>query len=309
MGYPTIPPSILDPVGPDAREIAGLWWLMLGLSIVAIVVVAVFTVAVLFRRSPGEQSRIGERSFIIGGGLILSLALLIPAGYETVRVGLATSGGGDHDLIVEIVGHQWWWEVRYPDHDVTTANEIGVPTDASIRFDVTTSDVIHSFWVPNAGPKIDAIPGRVNELSLRFDEAGTFWGACAEFCGLQHARMQLRVVAMAPEEFGAWVEKQRQPAAEPETELEQRGREVFISNECVACHTIGGVTELADRGPDLTHLASRDTFAGATVDLTEENLRAFLEDPDSVKLGVLMPQPRLPDEHLDALVAYLMGLE
>lgn len=309
MRHLTIPPSILEPVGPDARHIAELWWWMLALAAVAIVVVTVFATAILFRRSPGTASRLGSRTFLVGGGLILSLALLLPAGFLTIRAGLATAGGGDHDLTVDIVGHQWWWEIRYPGHEVTTAHEVVVPTGTPIRFRVASTDVIHSFWVPNAGPKIDAIPGRVNELILRFDETGVFWGACAEFCGLQHARMQLRVIAMPPPEFEGWLDQQRLPAAEPETELEEQGLAVFSSGECVGCHTIRGEVEVAARGPDLTHLASRETFAGATVDLTEENLRAFLQDPESVKEGVLMPRPLLTSEELEAVLAYLLSLE
>lgn len=223
------------------------------------------------------------------GGLVgTTIVLVIVMVVSTLEL-RALTATRETDLHVRVTGEQFWWRVEYLEAGVVTANEIHVPSGVDVAFSLETGDVVHSFWVPEAGPKRDMIPGRVNELTLRFNDERVYRGICAEFCGLQHAHMQLLVVSQPWEEFEARLQDQRAPAREPQTDLERRGREVFLDSTCVGCHTIRGVSSAGDSGPDLTHLGSRLMLGAGVFDLTHENLTRFVRDPDDLKPGIVMP--------------------
>jgi cytochrome c oxidase subunit II len=213
---------------------------------------------------------------------------------------------------IELVGHQWWWEAHYRDADVsrqfTTANELTIPVGRPVVVTLRANDVIHSLWVPNLSGKKDLIPGRTATLRLRADRLGTYRGQCAEFCGLEHALMALLVHAVPPAEYEAWAARQRQPAAEPLDAVVRHGRDVFLGTSCVMCHTISGTTAQARMGPDLTHLASRQTIAAGMFPNNRGHLAGWISDPQSLKPGVNMPANTLPPDDLQALLAYLETL-
>jgi cytochrome c oxidase subunit 2 len=213
---------------------------------------------------------------------------------------------------IELVGHQWWWEARYRDADVsrefTTANELTIPVGRPVIVTLRANDVIHSLWVPNLSGKKDLIPGRTATLRLRADRAGTYRGQCAEFCGLEHALMALLVHAVPPADFEAWAANQRAPAREPAGAVARRGREVFLGTSCTMCHTITGTTAQARLGPDLTHLASRQTIAAGMFPNNRGHLAGWIGDPQALKPGVNMPANTLPPDDLQALLAYLETL-
>lgn len=304
----------LDPQGPVAAAMADLWWLMLVLGTLVFLLFGVLLARGLRRSPDGEEvsadaDRRLIRRWLVGGGVILPGVVLTVVLAATLWAMRATPAAPDGALVIEVVGHQWWWEIRYPEQGVTTANEIHMPVGRPVVFELTSADVIHSFWVPPLGGKMDMLPERVNTMTLQADQPGRHRSQCAEFCGLQHARMAMIVVAESPEDFDAWLEANREPAAAPVGARAERGREVFRRADCARCHTIDGVAEGGAPGPDLTHLASRETLAAGTLDNTAEQLRRWLEDPQAVKPGIDMPVPELTDTELDDLVAYLQGLQ
>lgn len=207
---------------------------------------------------------------------------------------------------VTLVGHQFWWEVRYPKLGIVTANEIHVPVDRATYLKLESADVMHSFWVPELTGKTDLIPDHVNSTWIQPDHTGIYLGQCAQFCGSGHANMLLRVYVQTPEQFAAWVKQQQQPAVEEPSVA--AGREVFMDNACMDCHTVQGTPATGHYGPDLTHVASRDTLGAGIVKNTPANLRAWIKDPDSFKPGVRMPAMQLNDQQLNEVTAYLETL-
>jgi cytochrome c oxidase subunit 2 len=243
----------------------------------------------------------------------LALVALIVASVFTdramARLSLANA------VHVEVTGHQWWWTLRYidgpnPSDIFTTANEMHVPVGRPVVIKLKADDVIHSFWVPSLAGKKDLIPGRTAQLQIQADQPGVYRGQCAEFCGLEHALMGLLVVAEPPSQFDQWVQKQRQPAPEPADAQAQRGKMVFQSSSCAMCHAINGADFAgAQRAPDLTHVASRQTLAAGTIKNTREEMAAWIRDPQRFKPGTAMPATALTQADLDAVVAYLGGLK
>jgi cytochrome c oxidase subunit II len=314
--------SALDPAGPQAASIGHLFWLFVGVCGAVYVAVLLVLVMVLVRRRRSRDDRIVPRppaatearmGRVIGGATALTVVLLfvlLTASYAADRAILGRHG--QEALTIEVVGHQWWWEVRYdgePARRFITANEIHVPVGQKVRLRLTSPDVIHSFWVPNLHGKRDLIPGIENTFYLEADRPGRWRGQCAEFCGLQHAFMALWFVAEPPEAFAAWREAQLRAAPEPAAETARRGREVFLSRACVMCHAIRGTTAAAIMGPDLTHLKSRATIAAGILPNTRGHLAAWVADPQSVKPGTRMPITALEPGELQALLDYLETLE
>jgi cytochrome c oxidase subunit II len=314
--------SALEPHGPQAGRTLGLFWLFLGVAAAVWVLVVLALGLALWRRrrQPEPDSpldidpraeRRGERAVTALVALTaLVLVVLTAASYLTGR-GLAAIEDADA-LTIRVTGHQWWWEVTYEDpqpHRVlTTANEIHIPVGRPVRLKLQSPDVIHSLWVPNLFGKRDLIPGNVNEIRFRADEAGTWRGQCAEFCGLQHARMALLVRARPPEEFEAWRAEQLRPAEPPAEEERARGLQVFLNAPCVLCHAVRGTLAGGKMAPDLTHLASRATLAAGTLPMSRGNLAAWIVDPHGIKPGVNMPLIKLPPADFQALLSYLEGL-
>jgi cytochrome c oxidase subunit 2 len=300
--------STLSPQSDASRRIAGLWWAMFaGAWVVFAVVVALLAAAIVRRRAAkerGDDAR--SKRLILAGGFAAPVVVLSILFAFSVRTLPATSApaAGRTALTVEVTGRQWWWEVRYPGSGAVTANEIHIPAATPVRLVVTTSDVIHSFWVPELNRKIDLVPGRRNEILLEADRPGVYRGQCAEFCGVQHAHMAFLVVADPPARFRAWLADQARPAAASGA----RGREVFLGEACSGCHTIRGTSADGTRGPDLTHVGSRTTLAALALRNDRESLERWIRDPQGVKPGARMPGLALSDDQVDALADYLEGL-
>lgn len=307
----------LDPKGPVAETMAELWWLMLALGALVFVGVVVLLVLGLRRGRRDVESTpapaTGRSSrWLIGGGVVMPvLVLVVVFGATVAAMRDVPSEAPAGALVVEVIGHQWWWEVRYPEEDITTANELHLPVGRAVSIELSSADVIHSFWVPALGGKLDALPDGTNTLVLEADEPGEFDSECAEFCGLQHANMALVVVAEPQDRFLLWVDAQQRPAAEPGDARAERGREVFLGDEarCAACHTVRGTAADASDGPDLTHVGGRPTIGAGTLSNTSMNLEDWVRNPHTAKDGVGMPASRLSDEELEAVVAYLETLE
>lgn len=305
----------LSPRGPEAAQLADLLWLMVALAAGVFVVVAGSAVVAVLRGPDDDldEQRVGtndrdrgvERWMVIGGGIALPVVVLGALMAVNVNVIAATPDAGT--LRVDVVAHQYWWAVGYDGFE--TANEVHIPVDTPVELVITAEDVIHSVWVPELGGKIDAVPGRETSLVLEASEPGRYTGRCAEYCGLQHAWMLFEVVAHESDDYERWVEREAGDATGPEGELERRGREVFVDNACVGCHTIRGVSERGGAGPDLTHLASRQKLGAGIIPNDEDQLRGWVVNPQAIKPGVNMPPQQLSNEQLDALAAYLGSLE
>jgi len=212
-------------------------------------------------------------------------------------------------LVIQVTGHQWWWEVYYPEYDIRSANEIHIPVDRHVDLELTSADVVHSFWVPALGGKLDLLPERVNRMILEASEPDVYRGVCAEFCGLQHAKMAFHVVATSEAAHREWVEAARDEAVDPPTGLAGRGLEVFLDAGCQKCHTIEATEASGTVGPDLTHVASRQSIAAGSLENTTENLARWVTSPQRLKPGVEMPDIELSSDELEALVAFLETLE
>lgn len=304
-------PALTTPRGLAAAEINQLWWITLGLGTVIFIGVMIFMLIALFRRrEENAGAPASGNGIVLWGGVIMpTLVLLGVTGFTLNTLMAISASGSPDDLVVEVIGHQWWWEVRYPEQKIVTANELYIPVGRPVQLRITSDDVIHSFWVPELHGKMDMIPGDTNTFWIEADEAGDYWGVCTEFCGIQHARMNFVLVAQPAEEFAAWVAHQQQPAPEPTEPLAQQGQQIFLDSACAYCHAIDGTSATGRQGPDLTHLASRRTLAAGTVENTLGNLGGWIAGPQHIKPGALMPSSDLSGVELQALLAYLSTLE
>ena len=329
------PEAMLDAQGPAAGTTATMWWVMfwMGTAIYVVVMALVGVAFVRARRSkrgrpdhadhaghdiPAEDDTPVPRRLVLYGGILGPLLVLLVLNLVMAPMGAsvndrgASADGVDNpteDVVIEVVAEKFWWRVTYPELGVTTANEIHLPAQERVRLRITSADVIHSFWVPQLAGKIDATPGHTTELVLEADEPGRYRGRCTEFCGLAHAQMVVWAVAQEREEFDDWVQTQTQPQPEDISEELERGREVFFGSSCVYCHAIEGHGPPNTIGPDLTHLASRETIAGGILDNTRGNLGGWIVDPQSLKPGNLMPGTQIAGAELDALLDYLESLQ
>jgi cytochrome c oxidase subunit 2 len=321
-------PSVLDPSSDAGRRVEGLWWVLFWISAVAVAVVTAFLLAAMRRRRPGTGTSgtgggeghaglgdVDTRPVPWGDRFVIIAGVVVPGGilagtfvFSLGVLGNLADPPDEPALDVEVVAHNWWWEVRYPNGAVT-ANEIRVPAGETVELALPTADVIHSFWVPELQVKKDHIPGSDNTLWVVADRAGRFRGQCAEFCGLQHAHMQFEVVALEPDEFDDWLAREAEPAAAPTTDEAREGADIFEASSCAGCHAVRGTSAEGDLGPDLTHLAGRRTIGAGLIPLSAGNLDDFITDPQDDKPGVSMPPTELSPSDVDAVVAYLMGLE
>ena len=317
--------SALDPKGPKAEAIANLnWFLVVTATIVYIVVIATLLVAlrrattrpVAFVKTDVEEPE-RERTRVRWVAVATAATALVLLLFIFVDVSTArslTRVGGVRPLRIDVVGHQWWWEIKYPDigdpqNIVQTANEIHVPIGRPVFIKMTSSDVIHSFWAPNLDGKKDLIPGHETRTWFRADRAGVYRGQCAEFCGHEHAKMAFYIVAEPRIDFEHWLTAQKSPASTPTDTLAQAGERVFLSGPCAMCHSISGTDAAGTVGPDLTHLASRRTIAAGTLPNTTGNLAGWILDPQRIKPGAKMPANELDPQSLRALLAYLGTLK
>jgi cytochrome c oxidase subunit 2 len=295
-----------------AKDISDLfWWMSLGGAIVWLTVAALTVYSA--RRGDKPMSEQRARSFIIGGGVVVTtliLAGLLVYGLRMLPPMVAAAPAGS--LKIKVVGEQWWWRVRYQPAagaEVELANEIRLPVNETVQFELESSDVIHSFWIPSLGGKMDMIPGRETRLILHPTRTGIFRGVCAEYCGASHALMAFDVVVMEKAEFASWLEHQRSPAAAPSNALAKQGHDLFFANGCSACHSIAGTPAKGDIGPDLTHLGSRISLGAGTMSNTVDRMLEWIQQTDKIKPGGLMPHfGMLPPDELRALAAYLESL-
>ena len=316
--------SALNPAGPNAASLASLWWLMFYVC-AAVYVLVLIALAIAIKKgrresdlnpvlNPSPQTEKRRRNVVLSATMV-TVAILFLFLLSSFQVGryLTADIAKKNGLSIEITGHQWWWEVRYNDVDAsnifTTANEIHIPVGVPVLFTLHGGDVIHSFWVPNLAGKKDLIPGKISTQWLQADKTGVYRGQCAEYCGLQHARMAFWIVADTQEQFNAWRQNQTQTSVPPATDSQRRGQQVFLSSTCVMCHAINGTTAASNVGPNLTHVGSRNTIAAATLSNTREHLSRWIMDSQQFKPGNKMPQNNLGQADLDALLDYLQSLK
>lgn len=313
----------LSPAGPQAMHIDRLWRALLwGCTAVFALVTGALVFAVVKHHpapdthdlpAPARRRVVRVISFAVG----LCVAVLSWFTAETLIAEHRLRGlerpEDDGHLTILVTGRRWWWDIRYEfpqaSDIVATANEIHIPVGRPVHLRLVTADVIHSFWVPALHGKRDLIPGRENHLWLQADRPGVYEGQCAEFCGYQHAKMRLLVIARPEDEFHRWIAEQRLPAREPATESERLGREVFLKSSCVMCHTVRGTGAASRAGPDLTHLASRRTLGAVSVPNTRGHLAGWILDPQGIKPGNHMPPHAFPAEELHPLLDYLESLK
>jgi cytochrome c oxidase subunit 2 len=306
--------SPLAPKSGPSREIADLFWGMLAAAGV-VFAGAVVLLLLAWRRRDRGLPFVGEREGVING-LVIAFGIVIPvvalvtlfavADVNVVRDSDAPQAATTR-LTVEVIGRQWFWDVRYPGTTAVTANEIHIPARTRVNLVAETADVIHSFWVPELNRKIDMVPGKRNRILLYAEHPGRYRGQCAEFCGLQHANMSLYVFADPPARFRAWLARLQQAAPAPVADA-RRGQQVFMSRACADCHTIAGTPAHGAVGPDLSHLASRTTLAALTLPNRPDELARWIQDPQHFKPGNKMPGLALSGAEVRALVAYLETL-
>jgi cytochrome c oxidase subunit II len=306
--------GLFNPSSPEMEAMAGLSYYTIGISlaILGIIVIAVIYIIIRYRKKPGDD---GEpyQNF---GNLKLELVwtaipIVIVAGLflltcSTMRSVDPPRGEREPDLI--IIGHQWWWEIRYPESGVLTANEVHMPVGKELLVRLESIDVIHDYWVPELGRKIDLVPGHPNYMWVVASKPGVYLGACAEFCGDQHANMRIRVVAESEEDFNEWQKQQIVVPPTPRTGIAAKGAVLFQSMACMNCHTIQGTPAAARVGPNLTHLTTRATIGAGVLTNTPENLAKWLYNPQKYKPGALMPNMKLTDSEVKSIVAYLEAL-
>jgi cytochrome c oxidase subunit 2 len=307
-GIPTGPQSPFAPSSPFAAAIAHLFGLTLGIcAVIGLVVAAAIGYSlVAFRARAGA----GEPPQLTGNRKLETVWTLVPLGIVaglfvmTVATMAQSDPAPDRAPDVTIVGHQWWWEVRYPS-GVITANEIHIPVGRPLLVRLESADVIHDFWVPQLARKMDAVPGHPNTLWISADAPGAYGGTCAEYCGTQHAWMRLLVFAEPAADFEAWQRAQLVPAAAPATLASARGEKVFRAEACGNCHAVAGRGFDGRVAPDLTHVKTRKTLGAGVTEQTPQDLRTWLHDPQTIKPGSKMPDFKLSDAEVNDLVAYL----
>jgi cytochrome c oxidase subunit 2 len=293
-----------------------LWWGMLIVAgIVFLGAIAMLVIGWVRRGERGlpffgESESVNTGLVVVFGiaiPVVVLVALFVVSDLVVIRDTEAPSRDST-DMTVTVVGHQWFWEARYPGTAAVTANEIHIPVRTKVNLVAKTTDVIHSFWVPELNRKIDMIPGQANNIELYAERPGVYRGQCAEFCGLQHAHMAMRVYAEPKAGFESWLANMAKPAPRPTTAAAREGMRQFMDDGCAACHTIRGTEADSRIGPDLTHLASRATLAANTIDNTPGNLFRWIENPQSIKPGDKMPGLDLSNAQFHSIVAYLSEL-
>ncbi|MEO7071878.1 MAG: cytochrome c oxidase subunit II [Rhodanobacter sp.] len=315
------PMSYLHSFGPAGYSVTRLGWGLGIISIVVCVIIAALLLGALFRRRRTDTGNdpaqlvvhhdAGGMPWIyIGAGstIIVLVAVMIWTLAVTAAV---VNPSHKPALTVQVTASQWWWALRYdtqvPSRTFLTANEIHIPVGQPVRFELRSTDVIHSFWVPKLGGKMDVIPGQTNVTWLQADRPGVYRGQCAVFCGAEHARMGLYVVAQSPQDFRAWQERQIEAASPPTSVDGQRGQQVFQAH-CAACHTVRGGDAGGLVGPDLTHLMDRRTLAAGVLPNTPGNLAGWVVQPQTIKPGSRMPDQMLSGPQLATLMTYLQTL-
>ena len=311
-------PSALNPVGPNGETIANLFNIVLIIAVGVFVVVEGLIVVAAFRfrrrsQDTSEPTQVhgntkAEIAWTIAPALIVvTLFVLALQGLQSVDTPPVQAAG--QQLTVKVIGHQFWWEYQYPDYNIATATDLVIPVGTVVNLDISSVDVIHSFWVPQLNGKTDAFPNHINHSWIQANTPGTYVGQCAELCGSSHANMRVVVIAKTPAEFDQWVKEQQAPPVESSDALAQQGKLTLLSGACIGCHTIEGTAAQGKVGPNLTHFGSRTGIAGGSLTNTEGNLKRWLTNPPAVKPGSVMPNLNLSKQEVDALTAYLESLK
>jgi len=311
--------NIFNPQGTPAESVYRLSLLVIAVCAAIFLVVAgllTFTIMRFVRRRNADDNR--EPAQVYGSNRIevawtvIPILIVVVLTMATARavVTIQNKRVPADALHATVIGHQWWWEIRYPDLGIVTANELHVPVSSVDRPTLTflrleSADVAHSFWVPQLSGKTDLIPNRINSMWIDPKQEGIFLGNCAEYCGMQHANMLLRVVVQSPGDFEKWAAAQKLKAASDA----DSARSTFLSLSCISCHTVSGTAAAGTFGPDLSHLMSRATLGSGVIPNTPENLRSWVKDPQAIKPGNLMPNMQLNSRELDQVVAYLGSLK
>lgn len=325
--------STLDPVSPPAEAIRFLiiFVTAVSLGILAIVWGVLFYSLFRFRQKKADVNRAESEPPQVYGSMpieiawtvapaliVLVLTLVIVRTEFEVRIKPPLPTEGSEAVRISVIGHQWWWEYIVEENGdqkigVTTANELHVPASDDrarpIYLTLQSADVCHSFWLPRLAGKTDLIPGKVNEAWFQTASTGLYFGQCAEYCGAQHANMLLRVYVDTPDEFATWLVNERKPAVEDPSPSVREGKQAFLAQSCVNCHTVRGTSAHGKVGPDLTHLASRQTIAGGMFELTSENLQKWIADPQQIKPKCSMPAFGLNNQQVQSITDYLMSLK
>jgi cytochrome c oxidase subunit 2 len=307
---------MLSTRSPQAHNIMLLWWWMLGVATLVFLGAVAMLLIGWFKRGVPGLPLLGEREsltegavlvFGIGIPIVVLVALFWVSDVYLIKQ-TAPPSPRNTALTIDVIGEQWWWQVRYPGTGVVTANEIHIPAGTRVNVVTTTADVIHSFWVPALNRKIDTIPGRENRVLLYAASPGVFRGQCSQFCGFQHAHMAMLVIAQPPAAFRSWLASMAANASRPTGAQARAGARVFMSNQCASCHRIAGTPAQGTVGPDLTHVASRTTLASNTIPNTPAQLAAWISNPQAIKPGTRMPDLGLSQSQVAQIVSYLETL-
>lgn len=308
--------SVFNPQSALGHPIFTLLILVLIIMACILVLVTVLVVysSIRYRHREGQAEpaqNFGNPKLEITWTVLPFLLLVAIFVLTVITMGQSDPATGTQPPDLVIIGHQWWWEVRYPSAGVVTANEVHLPAGKRMLARMESNDVIHDFWVPQLGRKMDMIPGSPNELWLEADSPGIYLGSCAEYCGDEHGWMRIRVIAQPENEFKTWEQQQAQPApaAASQSDEAKLGAQIFLQRTCANCHAIAGTAAAKRIGPDLTHVASRQTLAAGRLGNTVENLTAWLHDPEKYKPGSHMPNLHLNPNELTDLTAYLETLQ
>lgn len=322
---PVLPPWVSDPAGPAAREIVPIYWIMFAAAVVVLVIVygAIFYAGIKYRERPG----VAAKQFH-GHNLLELLWTVIPTimvvsfsilSFQRLLVLNDVNTGAE--MTIKVTARQWSFTFEYPrDHkgvafvtrdgkSLTAGEELHIPVNTKVRLEMIAQDVIHSFWIPNLGGKMDVIPGRTTYLALQADRVGEFKGQCFEFCGDGHADMLLRVYSHATSDYGVWAKQAVEDAnllLDPAT---QKGRELFLSLACAGCHIVKGTSAIGKVGPELTHIASKPNIAGVLSPVNAENLQRWVKNPPAVKPGTQMPNLGLDDQTIEDITKWLLTLK
>jgi cytochrome c oxidase subunit 2 len=312
-GSKRTPQNSLSPAGPFSRSIDNLINPVFIVAAVVFVLVEVLAVifVIRYRQRPGpEPVQVHGNTRLEVGWTLIPFLILVTIAVPTIVTIFKLADKPAGALNVTVIGHQWWWEYRYDDLGIVTANELHIPVGKPVELKLQSPDVIHSYWVPRLNGKTDVVPGRTNHSKLEADNPGTYLGQCTEFCGLSHANMRNRAIAQTSSDFDAWVRGQQQPAVAPDPANADAaaGMTLFTQKGCTGCHTIQGVSK-GLVGPNLTHLQSRSTFAGSMFELNQANLQKWLRNPPGVKPGSKMPNLNLSSDEIQKLIAYLQTLK
>jgi cytochrome c oxidase subunit 2 len=320
------PQNALDSAGVQSGRIESLWWIFFWVTAVVYVIVMVVLLITILRRKRTDKEiapetrtdSIRERNAtnIVKGAVAISVITLFTLMFTSFRTGRAVNSLSydESPLEIQVTGNQWWWDFKYldrvvPSRTIRTANELHLPVGRTVKLTLQSTDVIHSFWLPNMHGKMDLIPGYKSTIYFRPDEVGTYFGQCAEFCGYQHAKMRFAVTVESQADYEKWAEAQRTTPALPIDEVSKRGQQIFLQSVCTQCHAVAGTTAAATVGPDLTHVASRYYIAAGSMHNVREEIKAWITDPQRIKPGVHMPMSNFSDDDLDALVTYIENLK